>query len=123
MYSPIFLGTENELNKVLRRQKKTKHSIAILFTSLWDDKSSDLVEALKKDNAMANLHGSEGGIQRKTLKFIGGDTRPLYVTNSFLMPHAFVIFKTFKIPALVRLSRDSVKCEDYLPKIYEELGL
>ena len=113
MYSPIFLGTENELNKVLRRQKKAKHSVSILFTSLWDDNSSDLVEALKKDNARANLHGSD----------LGRDTHPLYVTNSFLMPHAFVIFKTFRVPALVKLSRDSVKCEDYLPKIYEELGL
>tara|TARA_R110000824_G_scaffold17939_8_gene71850 strand:+ start:563 stop:904 length:342 start_codon:yes stop_codon:yes gene_type:complete len=113
MYSPIFLSTENHLNKILKKQKKTKHNMAILFTSLWDDNSSDLVEALKKDNAMANLYGSEPG----------RGTRPLYIANSFMMPHAFVIFKTFKVPALVKLCRDSVRCEDYLPKVYEELGL
>jgi len=113
MYSPIFLSTENHLNKVLKKQKKTKHSMAILFTSLWDENSLDLIEKLKRDNAMANLYGLE----------TGRDTRPLYVVNSFLMPHAFVIFNTFKIPALVKLIRDSVKCEDYLPMIYEELGL
>ena len=113
MYSPLFLNTENHLNKVLKKQKKTKHNIAILFTSLWDETSLDLIEKLKRDNAMANLYGLE----------TGRGTRPLYVVNSFLMPHAFVIFNTFRAPALVRLVRDSVKCEDYLPKIYEELGL
>ena len=113
MYSPIFLGTENELNKILRGQKKSKRNINLLFTSLWDNQSTDLIEALKKDNAMADLYGLEPG----------RDTGILYIVNSFLMPHAFVIFKTFKVPALVKLFRDAVKCEDYLPKIYEELGL
>ena len=113
MYSPIFLKTENHLNKVLKRQKKFKLSMAILFTSLWDEECTKLVEALKKDDALANLYGVEPG----------RDTRTLYIANSFHMPHAFVIFKTFKVPALVRLVKDSVRCEDYLPKIYEELGL
>ena len=113
MYSPIFLSSENQLNKVLKKQKKSKQNVAILFTSLWDDNSSDLIEALKKDNSMANLFTS--GPSR--------EPRTLYITNSFTMPHSFVIFKTFKVPALVKLYRDSVRCEDYLPKVYEELGL
>jgi len=87
--------------------------MAILFTSLWDENSIDIIEALKKDNAMANLYGLEPG----------RDTRILYIANSFHMPHSFVIFKTFKVPALVKLYKDSVRCEDYLPQIYEELGL
>jgi hypothetical protein len=113
MYSPIFLSTENHLNKVLKKQKKAKESIAILFTSLWDEECIKLVEALKKDNDLANLYGLAPG----------QDTRILYIANSFLMPHAFVIFKTFRVPALVKLVKDSVGCEDYLPKIYEALGL
>ena len=113
MYSPIFLKTENHLNKVLKKQKRSKHNVTILFTSLWDENSIDLVEALKKDEALVNLYGLEHG----------RDTRTLYVANSFHMPHAFVIFKTFKVPALVKLFKESVRCEDYLPKIYEDLGL
>jgi hypothetical protein len=113
MYSPIFLSTENHLNKVLKRQKKAKESMAILFTSLWDEECIKLVEALKKDDALTKLYGSAPG----------HNTRILYIANSFLMPHAFVIFKTFRVPALVKLIKDSVRCEDYLPKIYEELGL
>tara|TARA_R110002051_G_scaffold95113_1_gene165034 strand:+ start:453 stop:794 length:342 start_codon:yes stop_codon:yes gene_type:complete len=113
MYSPIFLSTENHLNKILKKQKRTKQNISILFTSLWDDNSSDLIESLKKESAAASLYGLAPGDFK----------RDLYVANSFQMPHSFVIFKTFRVPTLVRLVRDSVKCEDYLPKIYEELGL
>jgi hypothetical protein len=43
--------------------------------------------------------------------------------DSFTMPHAFVIFKTTKLPHLVLLKRGGVESEDYLSKIYHELGL
>ena len=104
MYSAIFLKTENELNKVLRRQRKTKNDIGILFVSLWDDQSEKLVKEIRR-----NLWGDKG--------------KPLYIVDSFKMPHAFVIFKTTKIPHLIQFKRGGLESEDYLSKVYEELGL
>ena len=116
MYRPIFLETENELNKILRKQKKSKRALTLLFTSLWDDQSNKILSYLKKDNFLRGIDESTELEYRKGV-------RPLYVANSFFMPHSFVIFKTFKVPALVRVTKDFVKCEDYVPRIYEELGL
>jgi len=104
MYSAIFLKTENELNKVLRRQRKTKNDIGILFVSLWDDQSEKLVKEIRR-----NLWGDKG--------------KPLYIVDSFKMPHAFVIFNTSKLPHLIQLKRGAMESEDYLSKVYEELGL
>jgi hypothetical protein len=104
MYSAIFLKTENELNKVLRRQRKTKNDIGILFVSLWDDQSEKLVKEIRR-----NLWGDKG--------------KPLYIVDSFKMPHAFVIFNTTKLPHLIQLKRGAMESEDYLSKVYEELGL
>ena len=44
--------------------------------------------------------------------------KPLYiVVDSFTMPHAFVIFKTTKLPHLVQVQEGrSVESEDYLSK-------
>ena len=116
MYRPVILETENELNKILRKQKKSKRSLTVLFTSLWDDQSNKILDSLRKDNFLRGLDGSSD------LEFRKG-VRPLYVANSFFMPHSFIIFKTFKVPALVRITKDFLKCEDYVPRIYEELGL
>ena len=102
MYSPVFIKTENQLNKVLRQQKKTKQDLGVLFISLWDKHSEDLV---------------------RKLKFLKTNSKkPLYVVNSFTMPHAFVIFKTSKVPHLIQFKRGSVESEDYLSMIYQELG-
>mgnify|MGYP003146650327 FL=1 len=103
MYSPVFIKTENQLNKVLRQQKKTKQDLGVLFVSLWDRHSEELTERLK---------------HLKT-----NSKKPLYVVNSFTMPHAFVIFKTSKVPHLVQFKRGSIESEDYLSRIYQELGL
>ena len=106
MYAPIFIRTENQLNKILRNQKKTKQDMAVLFVSLWDDHSKELVKRLRK------------------MKIQDSDRRkPLYVVNSFMMPHAFVIFKTTKVPHLVQFKKGSVESEDYLSMVYKELGL
>ena len=104
MYSAIFLKTENELNKVLRRQRQTKNDIGILFVSLWDDQSEKLVKEIRR-----NLWGDKG--------------KPLYIVDSFKMPHAFVIFNASKLPHLIQLKRGAMESEDYLSKVYEELGL
>ena len=106
MYSPVFLKTENELNKVLKTQKKTKEDMGILFVSLWDSSSKALLKKIRY----------RGGSSKVS-------TKSLYIVDSFTMPHAFVIFKTTKLPHLVQLKRGSVESEDYLSKIYEALGL
>jgi hypothetical protein len=108
MYKPIFLRTENELNKLLRKQKKSKQGLSILFTSLWDGPSQDLVAKIKF-RELYNRH-----IDYR---------EPLYIVDSYTMPHAFVIFKTSKLPHYVQLKKSSVNSVDYLPHIYEALGL
>ena len=107
MYKPVFLRTENQLNKVLKQQKKSRHDMGVLFVSLWDTHSEDLVQLLKE---------RDPDLRSKREK-------PLYIVDSFTMPHAFVIFKTTKLPHLVQFKRGSVESEDYLSRVYKELGL
>tara|TARA_R110002110_G_scaffold150953_4_gene343052 strand:+ start:159 stop:473 length:315 start_codon:yes stop_codon:yes gene_type:complete len=104
MYSPIFLRTENELNKVLKKQKRTKADLGVLFVSLWDRHSQELVKLLEEKDPPKR-------------------GRPLYIVDSFKMPHAFVIFHSTKLPHLVQFKRGSLDSEDYLSKIYEVLGV
>ncbi len=106
MYSPIFLRTENQLNKLLKTQRKSRKDWGILFVSLWDDASKTLVETIN-----SKLPTDEE------------KSKPLYIVDSFKMPHAFVIFKTTKIPHLIQFKRGGLESEDYLSKVYEELGL
>ena len=96
----IFLDKENQINKVTRDQKKSGEKVRILFTSMWDEWSSNLVGKLE-------------GYRKKA---------KLYVINSFTMPHSFVIFNTKKVPYLITLNRDRLYKEGYLPNIYRELG-
>jgi len=108
MYHPVFIRTENQLNKILRNQKKTKQDMGVLFVSLWDDHSKELIKRVRKMKANA---------------YFDGKLKPLYVVNSFMMPHAFVIFKTTKVPHLVQFKKGSMESEDYLTMVYKELGL
>jgi len=96
----IFLNKENQINKVIRDQKKLGNTTRILFVSLWDDWCATLVDSLED--------------------YV--DHLPLYVINTFTMPHAFVIHNVTKTPTLVTLLRDKYLKEDYLPDIYNELG-
>ena len=110
MYAPVFLQTENELNKVLRKQKKSKQELAILFTSLWDPHCQQLVDKIK----FRELTLTDEEKERRP---------PLYIVDSYTMPHAFVIFQTSKLPHLVHMKKMQVTSMDYLPIVYEELGL
>ena len=112
MYKPVFLRTENQLNKVLKQQKKSRHDLGVLFLSLWDQHSEKLMGKLKD---RAHKLSQDEDTPRKT--------KPLYVVDSFTMPHAFVIFMTTKLPHLVQFKRGSVESEDYLSRVYKELGL
>ena len=102
-FSLVYLDKENDLNKVLKAQKKSGEQIRILFTSLWDKNSQKL---LKKLDRVYSVDGSGA---------------PIYVANSFTMPHAFVIFKTSIIPHLITLGKNSIRSSDYLPNVYQEL--
>ena len=98
-----FLDKEHSLNKILRAQKSTKANLKILFTSLWDPYSVSLVQKLKEANTDKGM--------------------PLYVVDSYEMPHSFVIYRTSKVPQLVSLRGSRVSSEDYLPRIYKDLHI
>lgn len=103
MHNPIFLVNENELNKVLRNQKRSGEEVKILFTSTWDAWATALVAKVVENT---DVEGPR-----------------LYIVNSFTMPHAFVIFNTTKLPHLVTINRSKVRSEDYLPRVYKSLGV
>ena len=105
MYNLTFLKKENDLNKIIKNYRRDKTSLSILFISLWDKYCTELVDRLKEE---------EGDSSQKV---------PLYVVDSYNMPHSFVIFKTTVVPHLVTLGRNFVKSQDYLPLVYEELGV
>jgi len=96
----IYLTRENQINKVLRDQKKNKSSIRILYLSEWDETSHSLNIRLGK---------YEG--------------QTMFVVDSFNMPHSFVIFRVNKTPTLVSISPTKIEVESYTPRIYKELGL
>lgn len=109
MYNPIFLEKENDLNKILKDNKRNPKNMSILFVSQWDEMSNKLCDTMRTKWVVEDdsLDGEE----------------PLYIVNSFDMPHSFVIFRTTKVPHLVQLKNDSVISEDYFPKILESLNL
>lgn len=47
MFKLNFLKKENDLNKLIKKQKRDRGRINILFTSLWDQHSQTLIEKLK----------------------------------------------------------------------------
>ena len=102
----IKLSKENDLNRELRKQKRERGEISILFVSPWDKYCTALLEKL----------------ERKCENPPRG-ARPLFVVDNYNMPHSFVIFKSSVLPQLVTLKRNKVMSEDYLPMVYKDLGL
>jgi hypothetical protein len=106
--SLIHLQKENDLNKILRAQKRSGEHIHILYTSPWDKNCQKILGKLARFYPVSS----------------SGDKRePLYIANSFTMPHSFVIFKTNIVPHLVTLRNNSMHSQDYLPLVYQELGI
>ena len=64
-----YLTKENELNRLIRDQKLSGKKEYILFTSLWDSVSCNLVVELEKLDTSKSIN----------------------VVNSFDTPHSFVI--------------------------------
>lgn len=103
MFKLKSLWKENDLNKIIKQQKKTKERIHILFTSLWDNRS-DLI----KKKIMKKYEASKAGT-------------PVYVVDSFNLPHSFVIYNVQKTPCLVTLDRDKVECEEWISMMEKKL--
>ena len=105
-FNPIFLTKENEINKLIRTQKKTGEKTYILFVSDWDDFCTTLINSIKKK-----------------YNNILGPKIPLYIINSFDTPHSFVIYNVKKAPTLVILDKLDVYKEEYTPNIWYKLSL
>jgi hypothetical protein len=103
MYKLNFLKKENDLNKIIRSYKRDREPLNILFVSLWDETSNSLVAKLKE-----KYKDTEGG-------------QPLYIVDSFRMPHSFVIYNTTKLPHLVRLTKRGIQSDDYLSLVMKTL--
>ena len=103
MYQLRFLQKENDLNKIIKNHKRDTRPINILFVSLWDDHCVALVEKLNE------MYGSNNRGE------------PLYIVDSFHMPHSFVIYETTKLPHLVKLRKEKVISNDYLPLVMKKL--
>jgi hypothetical protein len=110
MFNVVEVTKENDINKILRLAKQNyRGPINLLFTSLWDSPSERLVSSLQK--AYGIREQEENGVE------------PVYLINSFDTPHSFVIFNTTKVPHLVNINQEGVLSLDYLPDIYDFLGL
>tara|TARA_R110002072_G_scaffold112593_4_gene241684 strand:- start:42500 stop:42820 length:321 start_codon:yes stop_codon:yes gene_type:complete len=105
MYKLNFLTKENDLNKIIRSYKRDRSPINILFVSLWDKHSNVLVSKLRE-----RYKDTDNG-------------QPLYVVDSFRMPHSFVIYNTTKLPHLVRLTKKGIQSDDYLSMIMRTLKI
>ena len=105
-YKLIKLTKENDLNRELRKQKRERGELSILFVSHWDKYSKALVEKLEK-----------------RYKNASPKSKPLYIVDNYNMPHSFVIFKSTVLPQLVNIKRHNVISEDYLPTVYKILDL
>ena len=98
------LTTENSFNKLFKKAARGDDDLMFLFLSPDYDKSCrDLRTELVRGN--------------HTLK------NKLCIVNSFITPHAFAAYNTTKVPCLVSIIRKERKTENYLPFIYERLGV
>ena len=76
-YKLIKLTKENDLNRELRKQKRERGELSILFVSPWDKYCTALLEELEKNCEDAPQNA-----------------KPLYIVDNYNMPHSFVIFKS-----------------------------
>ena len=105
-YKLVNLYKENDLNRELRKQKREKGELCILFVSHWDKYSKTLLKKLEKRN-----------------KFARPEAKPLYVVDNYNMPHSFIIFNSSVVPQLVTIRKHRVLSEDSLPMLYRHFDL
>tara|TARA_A100001515_G_scaffold56361_1_gene44379 strand:+ start:709 stop:1035 length:327 start_codon:yes stop_codon:yes gene_type:complete len=105
-YKLVKLSKENDLNRELRKQKRERGELSILFVSPWDKYCTALMEKLEK-----------------RYKNAPDNAKPLYIVDSYNMPHSFVIFKSSMLPQYVNIKKSKVFTENYLPMIYRTLDI
>jgi len=105
-YRLIKLEKENDLNRELRKQKREKSELSLLFVSPWDKYCNALVEKLERK------YGN-----------VPDSAKPLYIVDSYNMPHSFVIFKSSMLPQVVSIRKSKIFSEDYLPNVYRALDI
>jgi len=96
---------ENELNKLIKDQKISGYKEFIVFVSLWDSVSINLLKALEERPSRRSIN----------------------IINSFDTPHSFVIWGLDKVPALVILEGSGptkkITITEHVTDIYKRLGL
>jgi hypothetical protein len=110
MYKLHFLKKENDLNKIIKSNKANRKPFTVLFVSLWDEYCNKLIDQLKEQYEGALCSESDM-------------LQPLYIVDSYHMPHSFVIYNTTKLPHLVRVTNNKVQSLDYLSLVIDKLGL
>lgn len=105
-YKLIKLEKENDLNKELRKQKKERGELSLLFVSPWNKYCNALVAKLEKK-----------------YKNAPDSAKPLYIVDSYNMPHSFVIFNSTILPQVVNIRKSKIFSEDYLPNVYRALDI
>ena len=101
---PVKLEKENDLNKAIRNHKREESKFYVLYYSLWDEYAEKLI----------------GHIEARALVRSEVNQIPVYLVNTFDMPHSTMIYGITKVPCLVTVD-GNVNIEDYLPHIYRNL--
>ena len=119
-----YIFKENELNKILKKQRNSNSRVSFLFVSPWDKNCVSLVKLISKrygiENAVIKTHGDD--LTASRLRTEPNDNlADMYIIDSFITPHTFVIFKIKKTPTLVTLDHSGVQKEDYLPLVYRKI--
>ena len=105
-YRLVKLYKENDLNRELRKQKKERGELSILFLSHWDKYSKELLSKLERKCDSSRP-----------------DAKLLYVVDNYNMPHSFIIFKSSIVPQLVTIKKHRVLSEDSLSMLYRHFEL
>jgi len=92
------LDKESILNNIFRRKKEENFNV--LYYSLWDKHSDNLLEHLDK---WVTQEGDE----------------TLYIVNSWDLPHSFVAYNVTQVPCLIQAIRGRIRKTEYLPYIYK----
>jgi len=98
----VELNREGQLNSLIR--SKRDEDFKVLYYSLWDKESTEIVENLRKE--WVHKEGDE----------------TLFLVNSWDLPHSFVAFQVSKVPCLVSSVNGRIRKEDQPSRIWTSLN-
>lgn len=105
MFKLNFVKRENDLNRLIKGQKRDRDDLILLYISLWDTPCTAMMSKLIDTYA----HVLEG--------------RVVNIVDSFSLPHSFVIHQVTTAPTLVYVTSKSTRKYTYIPEIWDFLGL